>query len=135
MANRAVVWQDLREYDRAVADLERALELDSAETRVRIRLAFVLLTAPSAMTRNPQKALEIALPILREEQQDERNNFLLMQLGAAMAAEEGNFKQAAKFQHLAIGIAETDDESQTARERLELYEARKPCRLPKKEER
>lgn len=51
---------------------------------------------------------------------------------AAVMAENGNFKLAVKSQHIALGLADTEEETRAARDRLTLYEAGKPYRLPMK---
>jgi tetratricopeptide (TPR) repeat protein len=139
------------DYPAATADLKLALAMNPMEDRARLHLAWMYACIPDDAVRSGETALKLLSPILdKEKEEGEFNRFefgnvkreeksqhtvLSMretEIIAAAMAESGDFKRAIKYQRSAVDLAESEEETGNARERLALFEAGKPYRLPVK---
>jgi tetratricopeptide (TPR) repeat protein len=123
---RGKIRQDRKEYGLALADFDRALRLDPQDAGALNTQAWLLATCPDAKYRDGKRAVAAARRAC--DLTDYKNPYCLGTLAAA-CAEAGDFEQAVKNQKQALEDAEyARAEGDRARRRLELYEARKPCR-------
>lgn len=90
-------------HDRAIADFEKALELDPADTGVLNNYAWTLATSPYSTIRNGEKAIELASKACELTQYGAPH--ILSTLAAAYA-ESGQFDEAVKRGEEAVGKAE-----------------------------
>lgn len=132
IANRGAAYMEMGDYPAAIAGLKQALDINPKETRARFRLAWIYACIPDDEVRSGETALKLLVPILESEKDEDEFGRLAAEAFAAAMAENGDFKLAVKSQHAAISLAETEEETREARERLTLYEAGKPYRLPAK---
>jgi tetratricopeptide (TPR) repeat protein len=132
VANRGALHLKMSDYSAAIADLKQALAIGPKTRHARYRLAWIYACIPDDKVRSGETALKVLTPILESEEDDGEFACFAAEAMAATMAENGNFKLAVKSQHFAVGLAETEEEIRAARERLALYEAGKPYRLPAK---
>jgi serine/threonine-protein kinase len=110
----------------AIPDYQKAIEIDPKNADAHNSLAWIMATAPDAKLRNGRMAIEHALKAV-ELTERKRPGFL--ETLAAAYAEGRNFPAAIKWQMQALASPEyagTDGEQ--ARERLKLYQQRRPFR-------
>ncbi len=91
-------------------------------------LARVLAAAPDANARDGRQAMAIMQGLLKAQRTLE-----LMQTMAMTLAEVGQYEEAANWQREAMAAARQsgrDDLTPRLQENLTLYENRKPCRTP-----
>jgi tetratricopeptide (TPR) repeat protein len=132
IANRGAAHMEMGDYPAAIADLNQALAMDPKAIRARFRLAWIYACIPDDEVRSGETALKLLWPVLDSEIDEDEFDRLAVEAMAAAMAEVGNFNLAVKTQHGAIALANTQEETRAARERLTLYEAGKPYRLPVK---
>jgi tetratricopeptide (TPR) repeat protein len=124
--NRANAYKARKEYDKAVADYTQAIRLDPNDPDAYDSLAWILATCPDARFRDGAKAVDYAGTAC--ELTDARSAYFMATLAAAFA-ELGKFDQAVKWQRRALESPDYQrDEGEKARQRLKLFEARKPYR-------
>ena len=118
------------DYERALADYAEALKLDPNNVLALDDRALLRATCPEAKWRDGKNAVKDAQRAceLTKWRDGKSVEFL-----AAAHAEAGDFDEAVKLQKWVLGdptyaAARGDD----ARERLKLYEQKKPFRLPEK---
>jgi serine/threonine-protein kinase len=121
------------EYRRALEDYAKVAELDpSQKGQARTRMAWIYATCPEEEVRNGERAREIIRGLLIENGTKRiKVNVRLAEAVAAACAETGDFELAAAEQRKVVAKVSGNIE-QAARERLALYEASKPYRLPTK---
>jgi tetratricopeptide (TPR) repeat protein len=117
------------EYQRALDDYAKIAELDPAHYQARARMAWIYAACPEDEVRNAGRALEIVTDLLKENGM--KASVQLAEASAAACAEAGRFELAAAQQR-AVVEGTSGSEKEAARERLTLYEAGKPYRLPTK---
>ncbi len=130
-SNRGISYSDKGEFDRAIADYERALELNPNLAPAMNSLAWDLATMPSASLRNGPRAVELAERALAF---NKREPGFLDTLAAAYA-EAGRFADAVRSQETAIELllqagtvpAPVIEDFQS---RLQLYQNNRPFHRP-----
>jgi tetratricopeptide (TPR) repeat protein len=130
--NRGALRLEMGDYSAAIADLKQALLIDPKANRACVRLVWIYACIPDDEVRSGETALKLLSLILKSETDEDDFGRFGAEAAAAAMAENGKFEHAVKFQHGAIALAETEEETRAARERLTLYEAGKPYRLPVK---
>jgi hypothetical protein len=141
-----------------MSDLSFSLAMTPEARPARFRLAWIYACTPDDAVRSGEAALKLLSPLLDSdaaaEAEAEEDEFIGGENGvfeltakskdtplslrqteaiAAVRAETGDFKLAIESQQTALRLAETPEEIREARERLTLYEAGKPYRLPVKQ--
>lgn len=125
---RAVTLIRLHRYREARDRLSEAAQLHLENPWIAHALARVLAAAPDDRIRDGAKALAVMQALSEKEQR--------LDLGETMGmvlAEVGRYDEAAAWQRGAIASARQAGQKDLAdhmAERLRLYEARKPCRTP-----
>ena len=125
--NRGNFYQGKGSYDRAIADLNKAIELKPYYALAYNHLAWVFATAPDAVFRNGKRAVELAERAV-EIDRDAHN---LDTLSAAYA-EVGKFAEAIKTQLQAIDLQKKKGNESSMMDfqmHLERYRAHKPWRM------
>jgi tetratricopeptide (TPR) repeat protein len=114
----------MKEYDKAIADYDKAIELDPKYAWAYRNLAWILATCPNGKHRDGRQAVASATRAC--ELTDWKGAEDLDALAAAYA-ETGDFEAAVKWQEKALELLAKDDVQ--ARKgysaRLALYQARK----------
>jgi tetratricopeptide (TPR) repeat protein len=114
--------------DGAIADYTKAIEVDPRYVFSYNTLAWLYATTPNDSFRNGKKAVEFALKA--SELTKEKNPSVLDTLAAAYA-EAGDFDQAINWENKALSFPKFDEShGKAARQRLKLYQERKPYREP-----
>ena len=122
---RANAWKHRAAYDKALADFNQALTLRPDMSAARNSLAWLQATCPDARYRNGKKAFQHAS---RVYESDGGKNWDYVDTLAAAYAECGDLKQARQYAAKAVDLATRDEDKQTCRSRLELYQRGKPYR-------
>jgi tetratricopeptide (TPR) repeat protein len=121
-----VTWQARKDYARALADYEKAVQLAGKEpyaSAYHTALALLRAGCPDATIRDGGKALEAA----RKAHALSKGPAEMAALAAAHA-ELGQFDKAVEWQEKAVAAAPEGAKEQY-RERLKKYRDRKPYRL------
>jgi Flp pilus assembly protein TadD len=132
---RGFAFDELGDYDQAVADYNLALAVNPVNTVACNNLAWLQATCPDAKHRDGTKAVEIAN---KGYQSAVLKSWACLDTLAAAYAESGNFEKAKQWQAKAVemGAADklvTNKDKSELRSRLELYKHGKPYRQePKK---
>jgi tetratricopeptide (TPR) repeat protein len=125
-ASRGRLFAKMGRYADAAAEKEEAVRLAPKNESLLNGLAWLKATCPDEKVRNGKRAVELAAQAC--ELTEWRNPSYLDTLAAAHA-EVGNFDEAVKFQKKALDDPKFDKaETDKARERFKLYEARKAYR-------
>lgn len=124
--NRAMAYTRKKEWAKAAADYEQVVELNPDSSVGQNGLAWLLCTAPDDKVRNGKRALEHARKAC--ELTNYKNGGYLDTLAAAYA-EAGQFDKAVEWQEKALKVGDIPiKDMPAARERLELFKAKKPYR-------
>jgi tetratricopeptide (TPR) repeat protein len=125
---RGIFYGHRGDYEKAVADFNEAIRLKPDFVEAYHRLAWVLAVCPDVNSRNGEYAVDYALKAC--ELSDWKDDSILSTLAAA-CAEAGRFGDAVKWQnkYLESHYLESNPSNDTpekARQRLSLYEQKKP---------
>jgi tetratricopeptide (TPR) repeat protein len=122
--NRANAHKALKEYDRAIHDFREGVRLDPEDADAHSNLAWLLATCPEKDVRDGKRAVEHATKAC--ELTTWKGSYFLATLAVAWA-ESGNFDEAVKWQKKALESPQYEkDEGEKARQRVKLFEGRKP---------
>ena len=125
-ATRGELYSAIGAHQAAVEDLDRALASGSRDAEVYNTLAWLLATSTQDGLRNAQRAKELALTACELTRYQEPNYVDTL---AAAHAEGGEFDEAMRLQQKALEVPEFEKRfGKEARNRLELYAARRPYR-------
>jgi tetratricopeptide (TPR) repeat protein len=125
-ATRGELYSAMGAHQAAVEDLDKALASGSRDAEVYNTLAWLLATSTQDALRNAQRAKELALTACELTRYQEPNYVDTL---AAAHAEAGEFDDAIRFQQRALESPEFEKRfGKEARNRLELYAARRPYR-------
>jgi tetratricopeptide (TPR) repeat protein len=120
--NRAQLFAHAGRSKEAVADFQKTLEIDEDFPNARLELAWTYATCADAATRDPKKALDLALD---EIKRSGSSSAAAADTVAAAQAVNGNFPEAVKQEKEALAQARSILERKHFTERLHLYEAGK----------
>ena len=125
-ATRGQLYSAIGAHQAAVEDLDNALGSGSRDAEVYNTLAWLLATSTQDGLRNAQRAKELALTACELTRYQEPN---FVDTLAAAHAEAGEFDEALRLQQKALDFPEFEKRfGREARNRLELYAARRPYR-------
>jgi tetratricopeptide (TPR) repeat protein len=121
----------LRRYQEARDRLTDAMNTYPDQPGFAHALARLLAAAPDDRVRDGRTALALLEPLIKQQK-----TIGLAETKAMALAEVGQFEEAAVWQREAMtGAAQTQPDAQARlRENLRLYESRKPCRIPWRED-
>ena len=121
--DRGVFYDHKGGYDKAIADYNEAIRLKPDFLQAYNNLAWLLAVCPDANVRNGEKAVEYAKKAC--ELSGWKDASMLGTLAAAYA-EAGDFDNAVKWQNKCLESNPPNDTPEKARQRLSLYEQKKP---------
>ena len=114
------------EYQKAIADLDEAIRLDSKCSLARRVRAQILACCPEARYRNGPAAVESATKAC---ELTNWNDLICISTLASAYAEKGDFSAAIRWQKTATDLGpQFGQDADFMRARLELFEADKPDR-------
>jgi tetratricopeptide (TPR) repeat protein len=114
------------DHPAALADLQKAHELEPDDSGVLNNLAWLLATSPDADLRDGKRAIELATKACEETKWEEAH---IISTLAAAYAEAGDFDSARKYSKQAVEKgAENDEVKEQLEAELASYEAAKPWR-------
>jgi tetratricopeptide (TPR) repeat protein len=129
LLNRAFVRMERGDWKRALADLDAALALSPDRPKALYNRSLLRAACPDAMYRDARKAYDDAKRYC--EVTKWKDPWAVSNLAAAYA-EAGQFEEAVKSQKQALENPASATRGDELRERLKLYEQKKPYRLPEK---
>jgi tetratricopeptide (TPR) repeat protein len=124
LVGRADAYLTIGEHPPALADFEKAYQIEPEDTRVLNNLAWLLATSPDNSVRDGKRAIELATKAC--ELEDYKQAHILSTLAAAYA-ETGDFENARKWSQKAVDMNDPDHAEQLAKE-LASYQENKPWR-------
>lgn len=120
--HRGMLYVRMGEYAKALEDFEETLRMDPPGSMVRNSIAWMLATCPDRSLHNPARAIRLAH---EEASKDDFTNAAVVDTLAAAYAANGEFDKAVTEQTKVLEIA-GDAADEGMRNRLELYQAKKP---------
>jgi tetratricopeptide (TPR) repeat protein len=127
--SRALLCKHTGEYESAVVDLTKVLELLPSNPQALNELAWILSTCKTGEVRDGRRSVELAQKAV--EITKSKNPQYLDTLAAAYA-ETGQFDLAVKTQQKAISLLTDQEEIKIYLTKLRLYVENKPCREVKR---
>jgi tetratricopeptide (TPR) repeat protein len=124
-SERAYAYRRKGQYDKALEDYDRSVGIDPGHARGLSGRAWLRATCPAAQYRNGAHALADATRAC--ELSNYKDGDALSSLAAA-CAENGQFDRAVKLQTKALQDRAFAQQKGDARQRLELYQQKKPYR-------
>lgn len=122
-SNRGLAWNAQKKYRNALADFAEAVRADSKYVNAYNNYAWLLATCPDKTIRNGAKAVELATKAC--ELTKWKSGYSMDTLAAAYA-EHGKFKEAVKYQQMALEDANyAKSNRDSAMFRLDLYKQNK----------
>lgn len=125
---RAKSYNALAEYDLALADLERALQLGTKNPYAHFLLARILSSCPVDALRNGPRAVEEAQIAVEMTTADNEQQWKSLCCLAAAHAECGDFKKAIEFLEMGLKLAPDGSEKKEAEELADDFRNGKPYR-------
>jgi tetratricopeptide (TPR) repeat protein len=123
---RGLAWAAKREFAKAAADYKEAIRIDPNYASAFRDLAWLLATCPDAAFRDGRGAVENATKACELTGWDDAE---CLETLACAYAEASDYDSALKYEKKAIALRQDDVAFvQSARERLALYEEKKPYR-------
>lgn len=127
IVNRGFAHEDTGEFYKAIDDFKRAIHVDPKYSRAHGALAWMYATCPDRKFRDGNLALKSATTACELSRWKDPGKLAIL---AAAYAEAGDFDKAVKWQRQANDRYLDPDDRRTGRERLALFEAKKPFRVP-----
>jgi tetratricopeptide (TPR) repeat protein len=126
LSERGNAYFQLRQFEKAQADLVAALRRDPRDADVLNNAAWFRATCPDASYRNGREAIELASRACTIDKWKDADEIDTL---AAAYAEAGNFAEAERFELKALSVLPPGEELRPKfQARLELYRAHKPFR-------
>ncbi|MGO9246136.1 MAG: tetratricopeptide repeat protein [Verrucomicrobiia bacterium] len=121
--NRGCAYHRRGDDEKSIADLNEAIRLGPTNAIACNNLAWTLAACPNANVRNGKKAVEYATKAC---ELSEWKNLDWVDTLAAAYAEAGDFVSAVKWENKYLASNPSNDAWEKARQRLSLYEQKKP---------
>lgn len=118
LGNRGYALKCIGKYDAALSDYEASLKSDAGAAEVKNDLAWLLATCPTKELRNPQRAVELAESITKDQPKPEPD--YLDTLAAAYAA-AGKFDEAVATMEQSLQLLSGKPDLEAMNARLALY--------------
>jgi tetratricopeptide (TPR) repeat protein len=123
--NRGYAYLKRGQYEPALSDLQKAIELDRKHPNAYKNLAWLMATCPEAQYRDGAKAVEHAKRALELGGQ---KNAAWLDVLAAAYAESGQFLEAIDWEKKALAVAGNSQDATEYGQRLDLYREGKAYR-------
>lgn len=122
---RAKAYRDAGKYEQAIDDFAHAVELDRKDYLSRSQLAWILASAPEAVLRDGEAAVESASTACRLSDWQAIDPLEAL---AAAYAETGDFDSAVRYQEQAVELGQDTPYADLYVARLALYRREQPYR-------
>jgi tetratricopeptide (TPR) repeat protein len=123
---RGRAWHTKGDYDKALQDFDEAISVNAQYELAYINKAFLMATCPVEKYRDGKKAMELATKACELTAWKDYRAIATL---AAGCAECGQFEEAMKWQKKVLDDTQVlKGEGEKARQRLKLYEEKKPYR-------
>ncbi len=119
-SNRGLCYQAIGQWIPALDNYRLAQQREPDELLHRLVLAKALVTAPHASLRDSKEAASL----LKGLKQPLPNTAAVLEIQAALSAEDGDFDQAVKIQSQAVSLEREKDSKELANGILNLYQRR-----------
>lgn len=127
IVNRGFAWEDKGEYYKSIDDFKRAIKEDPKYGRAHAALGWLYATCPDKKFRDGKLAVKSATAACELTQWKDPGKLAVL---AAAYAESGDFARAVRWQRQANERHLDPADRRMGQERLALYEAKKPFRVP-----
>lgn len=125
LRSRASLYAKRSDFKLAIQDYEALLQLNPKDTDTLNAYAWLLSTCPDKTIRNGEKALQHAQEACKRS---EFKSWSFVDTLAAAFAERGDFAKATLWATEALDICQNEQYYQQLKDRLALYQSRKPYR-------